>query len=122
MAAENERELEISRMFIGLAPFEKAWKEHGLTDEERRALELILLKNPKAGVVIKGTNGIRKIRHAVSGKGKSGGIRVFYFDFEKLGQIYFLAVIKKSEEENLPQEQRNYLGKMISEMKRGLVK
>lgn len=31
------------------------------------------------GVLIKGGGGIRKLRHAVSGHGKSSGIRVIYY-------------------------------------------
>jgi hypothetical protein len=110
----------ISRLFVGLPAFERAWKQYGLTDETRRSLELALLENPKAGVLIPDTNGVRKIRHGVPGRGKSGGIRVFYYDFDSLGRIYLLAVIQKGDQENLNKEQRNELGAMIAAMKRGL--
>ena len=110
----------ISRLFVGLRAFERAWSEFGLKDEDRRALELTLLEDPKAGALIQGTNGVRKIRHPIPGKGKSGGIRVFYYDFESLGRIYLLAVIRKSGQENLSKEERNELGGMIAAMKRGM--
>jgi hypothetical protein len=71
-------------------------------------------------VLIPDTNGVRKIRHGVPGRGKSGGIRVFYYDFDSLGRIYLLAVIQKGDQENLNKEQRNELGAMIAAMKRGL--
>jgi hypothetical protein len=109
---------EICREFIGIGPFEIAWKALDLTDQDRRRLELVLLENPKAGILLKGTNGIRKIRRPHRGVGKSGGIRVFYYDFESLGRIYLLAVIKKSEDENLSKAERNELGKLINTIRR----
>lgn len=110
----------ISRLFVGVAAFERRWKEYNLSDEIRRALELSLLDDPKAGTIIQGTHGVRKIRHAIDGKGKSGGIRVFYYDFESLSRIYLLAVIQKGDQENLTKDQRNQLGEVILAMKRSL--
>ena len=120
MVVRDRRKIwNISRLFVGLLAFERAWKEIGLTDEDRRALELTLLDDPKAGTVIQGSNGVRKVRHPIPGKGKSGGIRVFYYDYERLGRIYLLAVIRKGDQENLSKEERNELGGMIAAMKRG---
>jgi hypothetical protein len=50
-----------------------------LNDEEYRALQNTLLLNPDAGDVIKNGGWIRKLRHALVGKGKSGGIRTIYY-------------------------------------------
>jgi hypothetical protein len=47
-----------------------------LTDESYAALQLHLAANPSAGDVIQGTRGLRKVRWAVPGRGKSGGVRV----------------------------------------------
>ncbi len=91
-----------------------------LAFETRRSIELVLLENPKAGLLIPDTNGDRKIRQGVPGSSKSGGIRVFYYDSDSLGRIYLLAVIQKNDQENLNKEQRNELGAMIAAMKRGL--
>ena len=110
----------ISRLFVGMPAFEKGWSRCGLTDEDRRALELLLLHDPKAGAVIQGTNGVRKVRHPLPGRGKSGGVRVFYFDFETLGRIYLLAVIQKGDQGNLTKEERNDLGALIAAMKKGI--
>jgi hypothetical protein len=115
----NHEARELSRIFVGLNPFESAWRLLGLTDMDRRALELELLENPKAGVLLSGTNGVRKIRRPYKGSGKSGGIRVFYYDYEKLSRIYLLAVIKKGTKENLSKSERNQLGEMIAAMKKG---
>ena len=52
----------MNRTFIEIPAFTKKWRELGLTDENLRALENILLEDPKAGDAIKGTGGLRKLR------------------------------------------------------------
>ena len=47
--------MKVSRKFIHGELFEKQWKELGLTDENLRELQSILLENPKIGPVISGT-------------------------------------------------------------------
>src|SRR5439155_13982894 len=50
-----------------------------LSPEEYRLLQLALVTRPDAGKIIRGTGGLRKLRWAVSGRGKRGGARVIYF-------------------------------------------
>jgi hypothetical protein len=47
--------------------FDRQWKDMGLGDDELRQLQEALLQNPKAGDVIQGTKGLRKIRIAFEG-------------------------------------------------------
>jgi len=47
-----------------------------LTEEETRELIVFLARNPKAGDIMQGTGGIRKVRWAREHYGKSGGYRV----------------------------------------------
>ena len=103
------------RTFIGLSFFEKEWQRLGLKDEDRRELEIELLENPTKGTLISGTNGIRKIRRPLGGKGKSGGIRVFYFEDGQYCFILLLAVIRKGEKENLSAAERNELAKLVTQ-------
>ncbi len=103
----------MERVFIGLPLFEKEWERLGLTDEDRRALELELLETPSKGDLIEGTNGIRKLRRPLRGKGKSGGVRVFYYDDGLYLYVLLLAVIKKSEMENLTKAERSELGQLV---------
>lgn len=70
----------MNRTFIEVPLFTRKWKELGLTDENLRDLENILLENPKSGDIIQGTGGIRKIRIPVENKGKRGGGRAIYVD------------------------------------------
>lgn len=50
-----------------------------LGPDEYRALQLELIETPTKGKLIKDTGGARKLRFALPGKGKSGGIRIIYF-------------------------------------------
>ena len=45
-----------------------------LSDDEYRELQNSLVEDPARGTLIKGGGGIRKLRFALSGHGKSGGI------------------------------------------------
>jgi hypothetical protein len=49
-----------------------------LSESERHALVVHLAANPKAGDLIEGTGGVRKLRWARDGMGKSSGARVIY--------------------------------------------
>jgi hypothetical protein len=50
-----------------------------LDDESYRALQIALMLRPEQDPVIKGSGGLRKVRWARAGGGKSGGIRVIYY-------------------------------------------
>lgn len=70
----------MTREFIITKEFDRVWKELGLNDDDLNELEIFLCKNPEAGDTIEGTGGIRKIRWALEGRGKSGGARIVYLD------------------------------------------
>jgi len=71
----------MTREFVIMPEFDRQWHKIGMGDNEFRQLQETLLENPKAGDVIRGTNGLRKIRIAFEGQGKSGSGRVAYVDF-----------------------------------------
>jgi hypothetical protein len=72
-----------------------------LTDAEYRALQCSLWERPDRGILIKGSGGIRKIRVASRGKGKSGGVRVIYYWITLQEQIYMLPAYPKSKKDDL---------------------
>ena len=74
----------------------KIWSE-----DERLAFVSYISSHPKAGDVIPGADGARKIRWSVKGSGKSGGVRVIYFNEDENGVIYLVMIYKKSEKENM---------------------
>ena len=91
----------MTREFVMMPEFDRQWKNMGLDDDELRQLQEILLQNPKAGDVIRGTKGLRKVRIAFEGQGKSGSGRVAYVDFTVQETIYLITAYPKSEKDNL---------------------
>jgi hypothetical protein len=65
-------------------------------------LQSFLLQYPEAGVVVRGSGGVRKVRWVISGKGKSGGIRVIYYFKKQDDEIWLLTIYSKNEVENIP--------------------
>jgi hypothetical protein len=82
------------------------------------AAELVELINyiaahPDAGDVMAGTGGARKLRWAVKGKGKSGGVRVITFYSGPPIPVFLLSVFGKGEKSNLSNAERNELRKAL---------
>ena len=61
-----------------------------------------LAQNPNAGDVIPGSGGCRKVRWMRRGVGKSGGVRVIYFNRLENGVIYLMVIYAKSVRGNIP--------------------
>jgi hypothetical protein len=77
------------------------------SDEERHEFIGWIAKNPQAGDVIPGSDGARKLRWAVQGKGKRGGARVIYFNLSADEVVLLVAIYAKSDRVNmLPKEIR----------------
>jgi len=72
------------------------------------------------GDVLVGTGGIRKVRFARGGRGKSGGVRVIYYFYNAEEPIYLLEVFGKNEKANLTAAERNALAKVVAEIKQQL--
>jgi len=87
--------------FIETSLFSKLIREY-LSDEEYSALQWVLVARPDAGALIPGSGGLRKLRWAAPGRGKSGGYRVIYYWQDHLGQIWLLTIYAKNEAENIP--------------------
>lgn len=66
--------------------------ERLLSAEERRDLISHLAVFPKAGDIMQGTGGVRKLRWARQGKGRSGGVRVIYYFHNEQIPLYLLTV------------------------------
>ena len=83
-------------------------------DESYRELQNELAENPEKGKLIQRTGGLRKVRMAARGKGKSGGARVIYLYLAMHGVIYMVYVYDKGEAEDLTPAQKQEL-KAIAE-------
>lgn len=88
-----------------------------LAREDRDALILVLSSNPKVGVVVPGLEGVRKLRFAPGGRGKSGGFRVLYYVMDENRPIYAMLLYGKNEQANLTPPQRKVLLRLLDAYK-----
>ncbi len=75
-----------------------------LTDERYLKLQAMLVENPKAGKVIPGTGGLRKVRWRTEGRGKRGGLRIIYYCVSA-HRLYMIFAYDKTEQRDLTPEQ-----------------
>lgn len=88
-----------------------------LLEEDYFQLKKELTKNPLIGVVIPGTNGIRKIRLKSASQGKSGGFRICYYYLMHNLEIYLLLLYAKNIQENLTSEQKKIFKGFVNALK-----
>ena len=74
--------------------------------------------NPEADRVIPETGGVRKLRWAAKGKGKSGGARIIYYFHNESAPIFMLSAYAKGEKTDLSQSERNALKKLVPQLMR----
>lgn len=86
------------------------------TDDELRALQVELIAQPDKGAIIKDTGGLRKIRMAAGGQGKSGSVRVIYF-LAHAEKIYLLLAYAKNEKASLTASERAELKVLVKMLK-----
>ena len=67
-----------SMEFIEATAFTKHIYKY-LSEDEYLGLQSFLLQYPEAGKIVPDSGGVRKVRWAIAGKGKSGGVRVIYY-------------------------------------------
>lgn len=88
-----------------------------LDEDERSALIAYLAGHPLEGDEIVGTGGVRKLRFAAMGKGKSGGVRVIYYVYDRDLPIYALLIYGKNERADLTSEQRKAVSTFAASIK-----
>lgn len=88
-------------LFIETSIFTKLLPDY-LTDDEYRGLQMYLVQKPDAGDLIKGSGGVRKVRWAPAGSGKSGSIRAIYYWKKSDHEIWMLTLYGKSERASIP--------------------
>lgn len=72
------------------------------TEEERGEFAVWIAEHFDAGDVVRGSGGCRKVRWARKGSGKSGGVRIIYYNMLEDGTIWLLLIYAKNEHENIP--------------------
>jgi hypothetical protein len=73
-----------------------------LSDDEREEFAAFISQNPNLGSVVRGSGGVRKVRWARAGSGKSGGVRVIYYNQLAQEEIWLLTLYAKNERATIP--------------------
>lgn len=102
-------------VFVETSLFSKLLDRY-LSDDEYRLLQNHLIAHPDAGDVIRGSGGVRKVRWAVRGRGKSGGVRVIYYWAKADQQTFFLTLYGKGEKENLTAADLKRVVRLLEEL------
>jgi hypothetical protein len=102
-------------VFIETTTFTRLVYEY-LSDEEYLGMQNYLYAHPNAGVVVPGSGGVRKLRWAVSGRGKRDGIRVIYYWQQADEEIWMLTLYAKNEAASIP---GHILRRIAEEIKHG---
>lgn len=84
-----------------------------LSGPMRAAAELTIAVGPERWPIISGTGGCRKARVGLEGRGKRGGARVIYFFATRAGCVYLLDVYAKNEKEDLSDDDKEALRKVV---------
>lgn len=92
--------------------FRKQWPMYW-TEDERGEFAAFIASDPDAGVVIRDSGGMRKVRWKRQGTGKSGGVRVIYYLKTEAGEVVLLTLYAKSETDNIN-------GAVLREIRRAL--
>ena len=86
-------------------------------EEQKRQLINLLAENPRAGVLIPGTGGVRKLRYAAAGHGRRGGARVIYYFLDEDMPVYALLVYPKAAKTDLTPEDKRAVRALAAELK-----
>lgn len=90
-----------------------------LSREERTALIDTLARDPLAGDLVPGLGGVRKLRFAPKGRGKSGAFRVIYYMLTEDLPVLALLIYGKNEQVNPTPEQTRAMAAVVAEFKAG---
>ena len=94
--------------------FEKLWPLYW-TEMERDAFAIFIAANPNPGDLVRGSGGVRKVRWSRAGSGKSGGVRVIYFNRMANGEIWLIYIYAKSKKDSID-------GSVLKELKNEIEK
>ena len=85
---------------------------------EKDELFDLIARNPKEGDVISGTGGVRKLRFAIQGKGKRGGVRAIYYYYDDRNPVLLFTVFGKNEKSDLTKKEKNTLYGIVQDIKK----
>ena len=89
-----------------------------MTEAERDAVLDRLQSDPQAGEIIPGGGGVRKVRIAREGGGRSGGYRVISYFMTMDEPVFLLSVLSKTRAANLTDAQKGEVKAAAKTIKR----
>lgn len=96
----------------------KDLKRLRVTKAEAEAIDEMIAAAPQSGDVIKGLEGIRKIRFGLRNKGKSGGGRTIYLLMVSDDVVVLLTAYAKNEKPDLTSADRKAILAVLKELKK----
>lgn len=84
-------------------------------DEREARAELVaaIAADPLAGEIMQGTGGLRKVRFARPGSGKSGGYRVCTYYHSEAYPVFLDTAFAKNQKTNLSKAERNSVANFL---------
>jgi len=113
----------VKRRFVESAGFSEDRKRleraRELSHDDLVALEQSILADPQAGDLVPGTGGLRKIRlgQRTVGRGKRGGVRVYYLDLPRRAVTHLVAIFGKREKSDLSPVERKAVAALVKQLK-----
>lgn len=98
-------------------PFLTSAAKSGMTDAERLAAVQQVAADPTGGDLIKESGGVRKVRVAGRGQGKSGGYRVATAYVGADRPVYLLWVLSKGKAANFTKAQLKTMRDLMARLK-----
>lgn len=97
--------------FVWLPTFERASRKL-LSDDDRRAIEVLLCEDPESGDLMQRTGGFRKLRVPLGGRGKSGGARVIYLPDPRRNRFFMALAYAKGAKSTLTRREEQELRRL----------
>jgi hypothetical protein len=89
-----------------------------VSDQDYAEFQRELARYPDQGDLLEGCGGVRKVRMAARGKGKSGGARVIYLYLRHRGRIYLLYLFTKGDAANLSATGKKTMRELAQQIRR----
>ena len=103
------------RTIVRLPMYERSAKGV-MSEAEERWIDVTLGEDPAAGATVAGTGGVRKLRVALPGRGKSGGARVIYYYRGTRETVYLLFAYPKNVSESLSEAGKREMQKLVTRL------
>jgi hypothetical protein len=94
------------------APFMARCTRLGLTEADRDDMVLQVARDPSAGVLVKGSGGLRKVRW-----GGPGGYRILVAYFDKDSSAVLMSILAKNQQANFTAAQTKLLHAQVNTIK-----